>query len=96
VRARTHEGSGIGLALVQELARLHGGEVRVESATGRGSTFTVTIPRGQAHLPFDRIVPATTSATASVGVQASSPSSRTLWVGCRARTGRSTCCRRRQ
>jgi signal transduction histidine kinase/DNA-binding response OmpR family regulator len=69
VRARTHEGSGIGLALVQELARLHGGEVRVESATGRGSTFTVTIPRGQAHLPFDRIVPATTSATASVGVQ---------------------------
>src|SRR5262245_6982367 len=31
VRARTHEGSGIGLALVQELVRLHGGSVRVDS-----------------------------------------------------------------
>ncbi len=45
-RARTHEGSGIGLALVQELVRLHGGEVRVESQPGRGSAFTVTLPRG--------------------------------------------------
>ena len=69
VRARTHEGSGIGLALVQELARLHGGEVEVESTPGRGSTFMVTIPRGQAHLPPDRIAPATASATASAGVR---------------------------
>jgi len=42
-RARTHEGSGIGLALVQELVRMHGGEVRLDSKPGRGSTFTVTI-----------------------------------------------------
>ena len=49
--ARTHEGTGIGLALVQELAKLHGGSVRVESAVGAGSTFTVTIPRGKEHLP---------------------------------------------
>jgi signal transduction histidine kinase/DNA-binding response OmpR family regulator len=67
VRARTHEGSGIGLALVQELVRLHGGEVRLDSAPGRGSTFTVTIPRGQAHLPPDRIATESTSSTASVG-----------------------------
>ena len=45
-RGRTHEGTGIGLALVQELARLHGGRVEVESVFGDGTTFTVTIPTG--------------------------------------------------
>jgi signal transduction histidine kinase/DNA-binding response OmpR family regulator len=54
-RGRTHEGTGIGLALVQELARLHAGRVEVESAFGRGSCFTVTIPKGRGHLPADRI-----------------------------------------
>jgi PAS domain S-box-containing protein len=55
VRARTHEGTGIGLVLVQELVQLHGGTVRVQSAAGQGSTFTVTLPKGKAHLPADRI-----------------------------------------
>ncbi len=54
-RARTHEGTGIGLALVHELAKLHGGSVRVESVLGQGSTFTVSILPGTAHLPADRI-----------------------------------------
>lgn len=54
-RGRTHEGTGIGLALVQELVKLHGGVVRVDSIFGEGSTFTVTIPFGMAHLPADRI-----------------------------------------
>ncbi len=54
-RARTHEGSGIGLALVQELVRLHGGDVRVESEVNRGTAFTVTVPRGRMHLPDDRV-----------------------------------------
>lgn len=54
-RARTHEGSGIGLALVQELVRLHGGKVQVSSVLGRGTTFTISIPTGLAHLPSDRI-----------------------------------------
>jgi PAS domain S-box-containing protein len=54
-RSRTHEGSGIGLALVQELVKLHGGGVRVESAPGKGSTFVVSLPLGHAHLPSDRI-----------------------------------------
>jgi PAS domain S-box-containing protein len=52
---RTHEGSGIGLALVQELVKLHGGDVRVQSGPGHGSTFTVDIPAGKAHLPAERI-----------------------------------------
>ncbi len=54
-RARTHEGTGIGLALVEELARLHGGSVTVDSMVGRGSTFVVTIPKGADHLPVEQI-----------------------------------------
>ncbi|UAX98082.1 hypothetical protein LAC81_37765 (plasmid) [Ensifer adhaerens] len=47
---RTHEGSGIGLAFVQELVKLLGGAVSVESQLGRGTTFRVSIPRGDVHL----------------------------------------------
>jgi signal transduction histidine kinase len=49
-RGRTHEGTGIGLALVRELVKLHGGKVKVESALGEGSTFTVRVPFGAGHL----------------------------------------------
>ena len=41
---RHHEGTGLGLALVQSMAKLHGGSVRVDSVVGEGSRFTVTIP----------------------------------------------------
>lgn len=54
-RARTHEGTGIGLAFVQELVKLHQGTVRVESTAGEGTRFTISIPKGKAHLPPDRI-----------------------------------------
>jgi DNA-binding NtrC family response regulator/signal transduction histidine kinase len=67
-QARTYEGTGIGLAFVQELVRLHGGEVQVESGIGQGSTFTVTIPLGTAHLPLDRIQAA--RSVAPTGVRA--------------------------
>jgi PAS domain S-box-containing protein len=58
-QGRTHEGTGIGLALVQELARLHGGTVGVESVQDKGSTFRVTIPLGKRHLDPERVVQAT-------------------------------------
>src|SRR5204862_3600368 len=54
-RARTLEGSGIGLALVEESTRLHGGTVGVQSEVGNGTTFTVSVPFGRAHLPADKI-----------------------------------------
>jgi signal transduction histidine kinase len=54
-RGRTHEGSGIGLALVQELVRLHGGIITAKSEVGKGTTFTIKIPTGAAHLPSDQI-----------------------------------------
>src|SRR5262249_30180145 len=54
-RGRSIEGSGIGLALVQELVRLHGGTIRVESALDTGSAFVVSIPLGTSHLPSDRL-----------------------------------------
>ena len=54
-QGRTHEGTGIGLALVQELVRLHGGEVAVASELGRGTTFAVTLRYGTSHLPSDRV-----------------------------------------
>jgi PAS domain S-box-containing protein len=54
-KGRSFEGSGIGLALVQELAKLHGGEVQVSSSFGSGSTFAVEIPMGSGHLPPDQV-----------------------------------------
>jgi len=53
--ARSHEGSGIGLALVDELTRLHAGAAVAESQAGTGSAFTVRLPRGSAHLPADKL-----------------------------------------
>ncbi len=54
-RGRSYEGSGIGLALVQELVKLHAGSVSVVSEMDRGSTFIVSIPTGSNHLPADRL-----------------------------------------
>jgi signal transduction histidine kinase len=72
VPGRSHEGSGIGLALVQELVRLHGGDIAVESTVGQGTTFTVTLPYGRAHLPPDQVVESagrTPTGTASTFVE---------------------------
>ena len=72
VRGRTHEGIGIGLALVKELIKQHQGSIDVTSMIGRGTTFTVRLPFGAAHLPRANIggtrtqIPASTRAEAFV------------------------------
>ena len=52
---RSFEGSGIGLALVHELVKLHQGEIEVESEVGRGSCFTIALPLGKAHLSAEQV-----------------------------------------
>src|SRR5262249_12615668 len=71
-RGRAHEGSGIGLALVQELVRLHGGSVWVASVPGQGSTFTVSLPLGKDHLPAERL--------SSIRTPSSSPTAASAFV----------------
>ncbi|WP_256871805.1 ATP-binding protein [Nostoc sp. TCL26-01] len=66
-QGRTQEGSGIGLALVQELVRLHGGQVQIQSIEHQGTTFTITIPIGIAHLPPERIQAKRTLASTALG-----------------------------
>jgi len=54
-KSRSYEGSGIGLALVQELVKLHGGDIHAESEVGLGTTLTIRVPFGTGHLPKDRV-----------------------------------------
>jgi two-component system sensor histidine kinase SenX3 len=49
-RHRSTGGTGLGLSIVKHVAATHGGEVRVWSVEGQGSTFTLTLPQ---HLPAD-------------------------------------------
>jgi len=62
---RTHEGTGIGLALVQELVRMHGGSISVRSRLGAGSTFEVRLPAGRGHLPPEQVAEAAAPAVPS-------------------------------
>jgi signal transduction histidine kinase/CheY-like chemotaxis protein len=54
-RSRSIEGSGIGLSLVYELVKLHGGTIDVQSQENKGTTFTVSIPKGNRHLPAEQL-----------------------------------------
>jgi signal transduction histidine kinase/DNA-binding response OmpR family regulator len=69
-RSRTHEGTGIGLALVQELVKLHGGSVTADSNYGSGTTFHVFLPKGSAHLPQDRLGAPSDRASPALGAEA--------------------------
>lgn len=71
-KSRSHEGSGIGLALVKELVALHGGRITVDSQPGEGTTLKVSVPYGTSHLPPDRIGaprPASTPSRASAFIE---------------------------
>ena len=70
VIGRTQEGSGIGLALVQELVRLHGGSIGVTSEVDRGTVFQVRLPFGVAHLPTERIKAEAVARSGVAGAQA--------------------------
>ncbi len=69
-RKRSHEGSGIGLALVQDLVKLNGGSVQLQSVPDHGTTVTVSIPFGSDHLPPERIGVARTAASTVIGADA--------------------------
>jgi len=66
VTGRTYEGSGIGLSLVKELVKLHGGEISVTSNVGKGSEFAVSIPTGKKHLSQDQLFDEETDVTTLV------------------------------
>jgi signal transduction histidine kinase/DNA-binding response OmpR family regulator len=68
-RGRTHEGSGIGLSLVQELVRLHGGTVAAESTYGKGATICVCIPLGTSHLPPAQVGSAAARTSTAIAAQ---------------------------
>ena len=67
MRSRTHEGSGIGLALVHELVKLHGGSIQVDSTVGIGTTFIVRVPFGQNHLTAGKVGGSRSLSSTAVG-----------------------------
>jgi len=75
--SRKYEGTGLGLALTKRFAELHGGSLEVASVPGKGSTFTVTLPRRPqpkvVHLPAEQVL-------RDLGVRAVKDSSRTILV----------------
>ncbi len=69
-RARSHEGTGIGLAMVRDLVKLHGGKVEARSEPNVGTEVVVSIPLGSAHLPPDRIEAPRVLASTAAGAAA--------------------------
>ncbi len=86
-RSRSFEGTGIGLALVSELVKAHGGTVRAESIVGRGSTFVVSIRLGSDHLPKERI-----ASSNNAGLDTSSTYPAESWLPMTTLTCASTSC----
>ncbi|RIB28185.1 hypothetical protein C2G38_2239667 [Gigaspora rosea] len=54
-RSRCHEGAGIGLAIIKEFVKCHGGYITVTSVVNKGTTFKCWFPIGSKHLPINQI-----------------------------------------
>jgi len=87
---RNRPGTGLGLALAKELAELHGGSLQVESTLGFGSTFTLILRRGRAHLAADQVVeddggppwtPDESSPPAAIPSETTLPGEGEAWAG---------------
>ncbi|MDJ1504235.1 ATP-binding protein [Xanthocytophaga agilis] len=70
IEGRSQEGTGIGLAMVQELVKIHKGSISVRSTRGVGSAFTIVFPTGKDHLPEDKITQSVTYELASLQTEA--------------------------
>ncbi|MEO8038560.1 MAG: ATP-binding protein [Betaproteobacteria bacterium] len=68
-QGRTHEGSGIGLALVQELVALQGATIEASSVLGAGTTFRVVVPFGEGHLPAHQSRPTRSLSSTAIGAR---------------------------
>jgi signal transduction histidine kinase/CheY-like chemotaxis protein len=69
-KSRSYEGSGIGLALVQELVKVHGGDIHAESEVGLGTTLTICVPFEREHRPKERVEAAKNLASTSIRADA--------------------------
>lgn len=66
-KGRSFEGTGMGLALTQQLVNIHGGYMEVESIFGHGTTFIIYIPVGTSHLPQHQLIESDTWDTGQYG-----------------------------
>jgi signal transduction histidine kinase len=60
-------GTGLGMSIVKEIIDIHGGRIDVESAPGKGTTFTLTFPARQAEVGQDEAAKATDVAPVEEG-----------------------------
>lgn len=80
-RGRTQDGTGIGLTLVSELVKLHGGTLHVDSEPGAGSTFTVFLRTGSDHLPREQTATGSGAPRSSSGLSSAFAGEADSWLG---------------